>query len=39
MEFDIDDPAVYQVWVSSMGNIGYELTGGKTLVCYGVQEL
>jgi hypothetical protein len=39
MEFDIDNKSCNQVWISTMGNIGYELNNGQTLVFYGVQEL
>ncbi|PIE50513.1 MAG: hypothetical protein CSA38_02635 [Flavobacteriales bacterium] len=39
LEFDIESPVCHQVWVSSMGNIGYELVNDQTLVFYDVKEI
>ncbi|GAA3579740.1 hypothetical protein [Snuella lapsa] len=39
MEFDIDSPMCFQVWVDTLGSIGYEFNNGQKLVFYGVQEL
>ncbi len=39
MEFDIDSPICNQVWISSMGNIGYELKNGQKLVFYEITQL
>lgn len=39
MEFDIDNPRCRQIWVSSLGNIGYEFYNGQTLVFYDVKEV
>jgi hypothetical protein len=39
MEFEIDIPKCYQIWDSSMGNIGYEFINGQKLVFYSVQEI
>ncbi len=39
MEFDIENPNCFQVWVSTMGNIGYEFRNGQKLVFYGVIEI
>ena len=39
MEFDIDHKHCYQVWVSTVGNIGYEFDSGQKLVFYGVKEI
>ena len=39
MEFDINHEYCYQVWISTLGNIGYEFNNGQKLVFYGVQEL
>ena len=39
MEFDIEHPQCFQVWVSTMSNIGYEFKNGQKLVFYGVKEI
>ncbi len=38
-EFDIDNKACRQVWVSGIGNIGYEFNNGQTLVFYGIKQI
>lgn len=38
MEFDVDHPACYQVWVDAVGSIGYELTNGQKLVFYDIKK-
>ncbi|TVZ48647.1 hypothetical protein [Olleya sp. Hel_I_94] len=39
MEFSIDNPTCFQIWVSTIGNIGYEFNNGQKLVFYDVKEL
>lgn len=39
MEFEINNARCYQIWISSLGNIGYEFTNGQKLVFYEVQEI
>ncbi len=39
MEFEIEHSDCSQVWVSTMGNIGYEFNNGQKLVFYGVKEI
>ncbi|QMU63030.1 MAG: hypothetical protein GKR88_01260 [Flavobacteriaceae bacterium] len=39
MEFDIDNSICFQIWVDTVGSIGYEFKNGQTLVFYGIQEL
>ncbi|MEZ4802049.1 MAG: hypothetical protein R2797_04695 [Gelidibacter sp.] len=39
MEFEVESAYCYQVWVSSIGNIGYEYYDGTTRVFYGIIEI
>lgn len=39
MELEINNARCYQIWISSLGNIGYEFTNGQKLVFYEVQEI
>lgn len=38
-EFDIDNKACRQVWISGIGDIGYEFNNGQRLVFYGVTQI
>lgn len=39
MEFDIDNPNCFQIWIDSVGSIGYEFKNGQKLVFYGVRQI
>lgn len=39
MEFEIDHQICHQIWVSSLGNIGYEFKNGQKQVFYNVSKI